>query len=128
MTSRITIVSDEIAWQPAGDVFPGYELQTADPDAGIFVKPLRRPEDGGRCWHGLLRFRPPQGKGIRITAVAQSDEEAFMLTGDRAGLYSCNPEGLSHGQTITEDTTALVHYHHAPDEILRAEVIELDPS
>jgi hypothetical protein len=124
MANRISIDSNEIEWQPAAEVFPGYALDTDDPDAGISVKVLRAPEDGGGCWHCLLRFRPPAGKAIRITAIAQSDEEVFMLTGDRYGQYGCNPKGLRHGQTITEDTTALVHYHDAPDDVLRAEVIE----
>jgi hypothetical protein len=128
MGERISIDSNEIEWQPAAELFPGYVLETDDPDAGIFVKPLRRPEDGAGCWHCLLRFRPPQGRGIRITAIAQSDEEVFMLTGTRAGQYGCNPEGLRHGQTVTEDTTVLVHYHGAPDDVLRAEVIELGAS
>jgi hypothetical protein len=111
-------------WQPAGEVFSGYVLDTDDPDAGVFVKVLRAPDDGGGCWHCLLRFRPPAGQAIRITAIAQSDEELFILTGDRYGAYGCNPKGLRHGQTITEDTTVLVHYHDAPDDILRAKVVE----
>jgi hypothetical protein len=128
MTNRISLDTNAMEWEPAGKLFPGYVLECDDPDAGIFVKPLRRPEDGGGCWHVLLRFRPPAGQGIRITAIARSDEEVFMLTGDRAGQYGCNPEGLRHGQTVTEDTTVLVHYHEAPDEVLRAEVIAVGAS
>ena len=125
MGNRISLDTSEMEWQPAADVLPGYKLDVDDPETGIFVKVLRHPDDGGGCWHLLLRFRPPAGQAIRLTAVAQSDEEVFILTGDRAGQYGCNPEGLRHGQTVTEDTTILVHYHHAPDEILRAEIIEL---
>ena len=128
MGNRISLDTNEIEWKPAVDVFPGYELETDDPEAGIFVKVLRGPDDGGGCWHCLLRFRPPAGKAIRITAVAQSDEEVFMLTGGGAGRYGCNPKGLRHGQTVTEDTTVLVHYHDGPDEILRTEVIDLAAS
>lgn len=124
MTHRISIDSNDMEWRRAAEVFAGYALDTDDPDAGIFVKVLRMPDDGGGCWHCLLRFRPPAGKAIRITAIAQSDEELFMLTGDRYGHYGCNPKGLRHGQTITEETTALVHYHDAPDDILRADVVE----
>lgn len=124
MGNRISLDTDEMEWQPAGEVFSGYALDSDDPNAGIFVKVLRRPEDGGGCWHCLLRFRPPAGQAIRITAVTQSDEELFMLSGDRAGRYGCNPKGLRHGQTITEDTTALVHYHDAPDDVLRVEVVD----
>ena len=125
MANRISVDTNEVAWRPAAEVFAGYAIDIEEPDAGIFVKVLRRPEEGGGCWHCLLRFNPPSGRAIRLTAVAQSDEELFMLTGDRAGHYGCNPKGLRHGQTITEDTTVLVHYHDGPDEILRAEVIDL---
>jgi hypothetical protein len=128
MENRISLNTDEMEWLPAADFFPGYAVEGAEPGTGIFVKPLRRPEDGGGCWHLLLRFRPPEGRAIRITAIAQSDEELFMLSGQRAGQYGCNPKGLRHGQTITEDTTVLVHYHDEPDEILRAEVIDLESS
>ena len=125
MAKRISIDTNEIDWLPAAEVFPGYQLEAEDRDAGIFVRVLRRPSDGGGCWQCLLRFVPPSGKGIRITAVAQSDEEVFILDTHRSGSYSCNPAGLRHGQTVTEETTALVHYHGDPDRILKAEVIEL---
>ena len=128
MGTRISLDTEDMEWQPAAEVFPGYLLDTGDADTGIFVKVLRGPEDGGGCWHCLLRFRPPPGRAIRLTAITQSDEELFILTGDRAGHYGCNPKGLRHGQTVTEDTTVLVHYHDGPDEILRAEVIELGSS
>ena len=29
------------------------------------MKVLRAPDDGGGCWHCLLRFRPPAGQAIR---------------------------------------------------------------
>ena len=125
MGNRVSLDTNQMEWQPAADVLPGYKIDVDGPDEGIFVKVLRSPEDGGGCWHLLLRFRPPAGRAIRITAVAQSDEEVFILTGERAGHYGCNPTGLRHGQTMTEDTTVLVHYHDLPDDILRAEVIEL---
>jgi hypothetical protein len=124
MGNRISLDTNEMEWQPAAALFSGYQLDTDDPEAGIFAKVLRSPDDGGGCWHVLFRFRPPAGRGIRVTAIAQSDEEVFILTGERTGHYGCNPKGLRHGQTVTEDTTILVHYHDAPDEILRAEVIE----
>jgi|SRR5262245_35283752 len=124
MTKRISIDTNEMTWQRASEVFPGYVLDTDDPEAGIFVKPLRGPDDGGGCWHCLLRFRPPAGRAIKVTAVARSDEEVFILNSGRAGQYGCNPMGLRHGQTVTEDTTILVHYHAAPDEVLRAEVVD----
>ena len=126
MGNRISLDTNAMDWQRAEDVHPDYKLDGLDdPEAGIFVKVLRAPDHGGGCWHVLYRFRPPAGRAIRLTAVAASDEEVFILDGDRAGHYGCNPKGLRHGQTVTEDTTFLVHYHEAPDEILKAEVIEL---
>lgn len=79
-----------------------------------------------------LDWRPasevmPAGQAIRVTAVAESDEEIFYLStsdGDGLGVYGCNPAGLRHGVTVTEETTALVHYHGAPDRVLHAEVVE----
>jgi len=124
MGNRIGLDTLEMDWRPAAEVFPGYTLATDDPEAGIFVKVLRNPDDGGGCWHLLFRFRPPAGGAIRVTAIARSDEEVFILSGERSGHYGCNPTGLRHGQTVTEDTTLLVHYHDAPDEILRAEIVE----
>jgi hypothetical protein len=131
MATRINVNSNELDWCPADDVFDSYHLDTSatdDADAGIFVKVLRRPDDGGGCWHCLLRFRPPVGHAIRITAVAQSDEEVFFLSsGDgREGVYGCNPQGLRHGQTVTTDTIVLAHYHGEPDDVLRAELVPLD--
>jgi len=124
MGTRISLDTNEMEWRPAAESFPGYTIDSDDPEAGVFAKVLRNPGDGGGCWHVLFRFRPPVGRAIRITAVARSDEEVFILTGDRTGHYGCNPAGLRHGQTVTEDTTILVHYHDGPDEILRAEVVD----
>lgn len=93
----------------------------------MFLKVLRRPGDGGGCWCALLRFRPPAGRAIRVTAVAASDEEVVVLSdgsGGRSATFSCNPEGLRHGNTFAADTTAFVHYHGEPDEVLRMELVE----
>lgn len=129
MASRISIDTTTIDWQPAHEVLPGYLFDGAGPDHGAFVKVLRRPDDGGGCWHLLLRFSAPDGKALRITATAASDEEVFILTDtsgqDRAGSYGCNPEGLRHGQTVIGELVALVHYHGAPDDIIRTEVVDL---
>jgi len=127
MSTRISTDSRELEWRPASEieVFSAYRLDSDEADTGIFVKVLRQPDDGGGCWHCLFRFRPPPRRAIRVTAIARSDEEVFILTGERAGHYGCNPSGLRHGQTLTEDTTVLVHYHGQPDDVLGAEVIDL---
>jgi hypothetical protein len=129
MVNRARVDTRTTDWVAAGEIRPDYAVDTGDADTGVFLKLLRRPDDGGGCWHWLIRFAPPEGRAIRITAVAESDEEIFFLSDesgeDRAGVYSCNPAGLRHGITVTAETVALVHYHGEPDRILRAEVVEL---
>lgn len=131
MASRIKIDTKAIDWVPAGEVWPGYRLEGLPDDSdpachGIFLEVLRRPEDGGGC--ALLRFVPPPGHAIRVTATAASDEEVLMLT-EGQGTFTCNPEGLRHGNTLTQDTTAFVHYHRDPDDVIRTELVALsEPS
>lgn len=129
MVDRARVDTRTSDWVAAGEIRPDYAVDTGDPDTGVFLKLLRRPDDGGGCWHWLIRFAPPEGRAIRITAVAESDEEIFFLSDesveDRAGVYSYNPAGLRHGITVTAETVALVHYHGEPDRIVRAEVVEL---
>jgi hypothetical protein len=129
MTSRTNIDTTAVPWQPASDVFPGYCFEGLEPGYGAFVKVLRKPGDGGGCWQVLLRFAAPSGKALRLTATAASDEEAYILSDTsghgRVGAYSCNPAGLRHGQTIVGEVVALVHYHGDPDDIIRAEGLDL---
>lgn len=132
--TRIKIDTAGTDWQPAHEVWPGYDLPAAGGvadanGAGIFLKVLRRPSDGGGCWCALLRFAPPPGAAIRVTAIAASDEEVLILSdasgSTRPGTFTCNPEGLRHGNTFTADTVAYVHYHGDPDRMLKAEVVPL---
>jgi len=129
MTTRSHLDTNAMEWVPAGEILADYHVETDSPDTGVFLKVLRRPQDGGDCWHWLIRFAPPVGRGIRIAAVAESDEEIFFLRDEspegRAGVYACNEAGLRHGVTVTGEAVALVHYHAAPDRILRAEVVEV---
>ncbi|MHB1584793.1 MAG: hypothetical protein ACYCU7_07330 [Acidimicrobiales bacterium] len=131
MAPRIKIDPGTVGWQPAEEVWPGYRLEGGGADCGIFVKVLRRPADGAGCWCALVRFLPPPGFAIRLSAVAASDEEVLLLTGPdgaepASGVFTCNPEGLRHGNTLTADTTAYIHYHGDPDRVLRAELVALD--
>lgn len=132
--NRIKVGTDDLPWQAAQEVWPGYrfgdfEGSAAPPGPGVFVKVLRRPEDGGGCWCALLRFLPPEGRAIRVRAIAASDEEVFIVFdgsgNDRSGSFTCNPEGLRHGNTFVADTIAFVHYHGQPDEVLGIEVTDL---
>ena len=129
--NRIKLDTAQLDWRPAHEVWPGYVLggldQSSDPSgAGVFLKVLRRPEDGGGCWCALLRFSPPAGQAIRVTATAASDEEVLILSdsaGTRPGTFTCNPKDLRHGNTFVADTVAFVHYHGDPDDVLRAELV-----
>ncbi|MGH9114318.1 MAG: hypothetical protein ACRDWW_00655 [Acidimicrobiales bacterium] len=134
MAERIKLESGDMDWRPAHEVWPGYRMDTVpdgvDPSAcGVFVKVLRKPDDGGGCWNALVRFRPPDGYALRITAVASSDEEVYILSDAsgqaREGTYTCNPEGLRHGNTFASDTVALLHYHGGPDDVSKIELVEL---
>ncbi len=92
----------------------------------------RRKEGGGIAW--LVRFTPPEGKVIRIVAVALSDEHVFGLEGGRGtksgeplrsrGNYGLNPKGKPHSAFIGAETVALVIYTGEPDEIRSMNVID----
>lgn len=92
----------------------------------------RRADGGGIAW--LLRFTPPEGKVIRIIAVALSDEHIFGLEGGRGtkaggqlrarGNYGLNPKGKPHSAFISTETVALVIYNGEPDEIRSVDVID----
>ena len=95
----------------------------------------RRAEGAGVAY--LLRFRPPEGKLIKIVAVARSDEHVFNLGGGRAtksgqpvsapGGYSLNPVGQPHSAMIAAETTAFVLYTGEPDEVKSVEILDLEP-
>jgi hypothetical protein len=94
----------------------------------------RRQEGGGVTY--LMRFLPPEGKVIKIVAVARSDEHAFSLEGGRGtkhgeqlrfpGNYWLNPKGKVHSAFIGTETTALVVYTGEPDEVRAIEVVDLE--
>ena len=93
----------------------------------------RRAEGGGIAW--LARFRPPQGKLIKIVATALSDEHVFNLEGGRATKagararassgYTLNPEGQPHSALIAEETVSLVIYRGEPDDVHSLEVVDI---
>ena len=76
----------------------------------------------------------PEGKVIRIVAVALSDEHIFGLEGGRGtksgerlrskGNYGLNPKGKPHSAFISSETVALVIYNGEPDEICSINVID----
>jgi hypothetical protein len=75
----ISLNTEDMDWVPGtpfygpGAVFEGREV------VQLKVLSDRRAEGGGIAW--LVRFTPPEGKVIRIVAVALSDEHIFGLEG-----------------------------------------------
>ena len=124
-----------MAWQPGsplygeGAIFDGKEV--------VHIKTLsdRRQDGGGIAY--LLWFTPPEGKVIKIVAVARSDEHIFNLQGGRCnksgeplrfpGNYALNPRGKVHSAFIGTESLALVVYTGEPDEIRSMEVVDAAP-
>lgn len=131
----VSINTEDMDWMPGspfygpGAVFEGREV--------VLLKILsdRRSEGGGIAW--LVRFMPPEGKVIRIVAVALSDEHIFGLQGGRGtksgeqlrarGNYALNPKGKPHSAFIGTETLALVVYTGEPDEIRSMDVLDAAP-
>jgi hypothetical protein len=109
-----------------GAVWEGREL--------VQIKTLsdRRADGEGIAY--IFRFNPPEGKVIRVVAVARSDEHIFNLQGGRgtksgealrlSGNYGLNPRGKPHSAFIGSETTALVIYTGEPDDVRSIDVID----
>jgi len=130
----INLNTEDIDWQPGS---PFYGPGAIHQGRIIQLKVLsdRRAEGGGIAW--LVRMTPPEGKLIRIVAVALSDEHIFSLEGGRGtksggrlraqGDYGLNPKGKPHSAFIAEESVALVIYTGEPDEIRSLDVIDRPP-
>src|SRR5215469_14218081 len=70
---------DSVAWTPWTEVFGDGAFYEDRPIIETKTLSDRRNEGGGIAY--LLRFRPPEGKLIKIVAVARSDEHIFYLGG-----------------------------------------------
>ena len=124
---------DDVAWVPCTEMFGGGAFYDGEPIIEAKTLSDRRREGGGIAY--VLRFRPPNGKLIKIVAVARSDEHVFNLTGGRAtksgqpvaaaGGYSLNPKGQPHSAMIATETSALVIYTGEPDEVTAIEVLDI---
>jgi len=128
----ISMQTEEMDWMPGspfygpGAIYEGREM------VQLKVLSDRRAEGGGIAW--LVRMTPPEGKVIRIVAVALSDEHIFSLEGGRStksgeqlrakGDYGLNPKGKPHSAFIGTETVALVIYNGEPDEIRSIDVID----
>jgi hypothetical protein len=127
---------ETVPWSPCTEMFGAAALYDGRPIIEAKTLADRRGEGGGITY--LLRFSPPEGKLIKIVAVARSDEHIFNLSGGRAtkagqpvaaaGGYSINPRGQPHSAMIATETTALVIYTGEPDEVTSVEVLDLEPA
>jgi hypothetical protein len=127
---------DELPWTPATEMFGDGAFYEGKPIIEEKTLSDRRPDGGGIAY--LLRFCPPEGKLIKIVAIARSEEHSFNLSGGRAnksgtpvgtpGGYSLNPTGQPHSAMIAAETTALVIYSGAPDEVTSVEILDIEPA
>ena len=128
----ISVNTEEMDWMPGAAFYgPGAVYEGRD-IVQLKVLSDRRAEGGGIAW--LVRFTPPEGKVIRIVAVALSDEHVFGLEGGRGtksgeklrakGNYGLNPKGKPHSAFIGQETVTLVIYNGEPDKIRSLDVIE----
>ena len=127
---------ETLPWSPCTEMFGAAALYNGRPIIEAKTLTDRRADGGGITY--MLRFSPPEGKLIKIVAVARSDEHIFGLSGGRAtkagqpvaaaGGYSINPRGQPHSAMIATETTALVIYTGEPDEVTAVEVLDLEPA
>jgi hypothetical protein len=124
---------DDVAWIPCTEMFGDGAFYEGEPIIEAKTLSDRRVEGGGVAY--LLRFRPPEGKLIKVVAIARSDEHVFNLAGGRttksgqpvsvSGGYSLNPDGQPHSAMIAAETTSFVLYTGEPDEVTSVEVLDI---
>ena len=124
---------DDVAWKPWTEVFGDGAFYEGKPIIEAKTLSDRRATGDGIAY--LLRFSPPEGKLIKIVAIARSDEHVFNLAGGRTtksgrpvsdpGGYSLNPKGQPHSAMIAAETTAFVLYTGEPDEVESVEIVDI---
>src|SRR5215472_9335122 len=123
---------DNIAWTPWTEVFGDGAFYEGRPIIETKTLSDRRNEGGGIAY--LPRFRPPEGKLIKIVAVARSDEHIYLGGGratksgqpvSAAGGYSLNPDWQLFSATIATETISFVLYTGEPDEVKSVEVLDI---
>jgi hypothetical protein len=132
MMESIHVDANTIAWSPGTSLFgPG---AFHEGKAIVQLKTLsdRRNAGGGIAY--LMKFAPPEGKVIKIVAVARSEEHSFSLEGGRGTKtgaplrhpsdYALNPTGKPHSAFIGTESVFLVIYSGEPDEVHSIEVID----
>ena len=132
MMQSISVDTEEMDWMPGASFYGPGAMHEGRDIVQLKVLSDRRAEGGGIAW--LVRFTPPEGKVIRIVAIALSDEHIFGLEGGRGtktggklrakGNYGLNPKGKPHSAFIGQETVGLVIYNGEPDEVRSIEVID----
>jgi hypothetical protein len=95
------IMAADISWEPAVEVFGERAFFNGQPLVENKVLSDRRADGAGVAY--LLKFKPPQGKLIKIVATARSDEHVYLLEGGycnrrgepiaASGAYGINAPG-----------------------------------
>lgn len=129
-TKRVETTSLE--WSPGSPIFGPSAVYNDHDVVQMKVLSDRRPDGGGLAL--LVKFSPPEGKLIKIVAVARSDEHTFLLEGGAGtkggqqlrfpGQYVLNPSGQPHSAFIAKETVSLVVYTGEPDEIVSIDVVD----
>ncbi len=128
----ISVDTETMEWSSAVEFYGPNAVHAGRDIVQLKVLSDRRSEGGGIAW--LVRFLPPEGKVIKIVAVALSDEHIFSVAGGRGTksgaplrtprTYGLNPKGKPHSAFIGEETVSLVIYNGEPDEVRSMEVID----
>ena len=130
-TERVNTETSE--WMPGSPIYGPDAVYEGKEVVQLKILSDRRTKGGGIAY--LVKFRPPQGKAIKIVAVAQSDEHVFNLKGGRgtksggklrfSGNYALNPTGQPHSAFISVETVSLIVYTGEPDEIKALDVVDI---
>jgi hypothetical protein len=128
----INLDATTMGWEPGHSLFGKSASFEGQPVVQLKTLSDRRAEGGGIAY--LMRFTPPEGKVIKIVAVALSDEHIFSLEGGRGtktgeqlrfpGNYALNPKGKVHSAFVGTESVALVVYTGEPDQVHSLEVID----
>ena len=126
------IVTSDIIWKPATDVFGDRVFHRNQILVENKVLSERRAEGGGVAY--LVKFNPPENSLLKVVATARSDEHVYLLQGaycNRAGesiaapgAYGINAAGRHHSAFIGTETVALVIYCGDPDEVHQLDVVD----
>lgn len=134
-TDAIFIRTPKADWTPASSIYGESVLYNGKEI--VFVKRLTDRLEKGKGVAYLIKLLPPEGKMIRMVAVARSDEHVYILEGGHCyrngerrlfpGDYVLNPEGHPHAALVNIETVALVICTGATDEVKEISAIEPKP-